>query len=118
MADVDVGVVDLDVGVVDVGVDVGVVDVSVAVGVADEGGIGVDVVDRLDVYLLVVGIGTVLNRSAAENSWRLMRGEDGSVSWRDDGSRVTCVDGGGEGRGCWTCWLSGWVSCLLCSCFE
>ena len=114
MADVDVGVVDLDVGVVDVGVDVGVVDVSVAVGVADEGGIGVDVVDRLNVYLLVVGIGTVLNRSAA----RLMKGEDGSVSWRDDGSRVTCVDGGGEVRGYWTCWLSGWVSFLLCSCFE
>ena len=52
-------------------------------------------------------IGTVLNRSAAENSWRLMRGEGGSVSCRDDGSMVTCVDGGGEGSGCWTGWLSG-----------
>ena len=102
MADVDVDVAIVAGAVVDVDVDVVVGDVTdmgvadVGVDVVDVGGIGVEVVDRLDVYVLVVGIGTVLNRSAAENSRRWMRREDGAMSWRDDGSIVTCVDGGGK----------------------
>ena len=91
--DVDVDAATVDVVVGDV-TDMGVADVGV--DVVDVGGIGVEVVDRLDVYVLVVGIGTVLNRSAAENSRRWMRGEDGAMSWRDAGSIVACVDGRGE----------------------